>query len=216
MKITQDKIESRQAYLTIEMEPAEVEEGLKKAYSRLVQKAKIPGFRKGKVPRPILEQYIGKEALLEDAVEHMVPDVFENAAKEKDLKPIARPQVEVEKVDPVIYKMVVPLEPIIKVGDYHSIKLTPESIELKEEDITKAIEQLQREHSIWEPVDRQVNGRDKVALDIESNVGAQPYINQKDAEYDVIKDAEFPIKGFSEELIGLKKGEIKEFKLSFE
>ena len=76
MKITQDKIEARQAYLTIEMEPAEVEEGLKKAYSRLVQKAKIPGFRKGKVPRPILEQYIGKEALLEDAVEHMAPRCF--------------------------------------------------------------------------------------------------------------------------------------------
>ena len=165
------------------MEPAEVEEGLKKAYNRLVQKANIPGFRKGKVPRPILEQYVGKAALLEDAVEHMVPEAFEKAAKEKDLKPIARPEVQVEKMEPVIYKMVVPLEPIVKVGDYHSIKLTPESIELKEEDINKAIEQLRHQHSIWEPVDRQVNARDMVILDIESNVGAQPYINQKDAEY---------------------------------
>jgi len=215
VKVTQDKIEARQAYLTIEMEPAEVEDGLNKAYSRLVKKANIPGFRKGKVPRPILEQYIGKEALLEDAVEHMAPEVFEKAAKEKDLKPIARPEVEIEKIEPVTYKMVVPLEPVIKVGDYHLIKLTPESIELKEEDINNSIEQLRHEHAIWETVDRQVNGRDKIVLDIESNVGDQPYINQQDAEYEVIKDSEFPMKGFAEELIGMKKGETKEFKLSF-
>jgi len=215
VKVTQDKIESRQAYLTIELEPTETEEGLKKAYNRLVQKANIPGFRKGKVPRPILEQYIGKEALLEDAVEHMVSEVFEKAVKDKELKPIARPEVQVEKMDPVTYKMVVPLEPVVKLGDYHSLKLVPESVELKEEDVDKALEQIRRDHSIWESVDRQVNGRDKVILDIESSVGAQPYINQKDAEYEVIKDSEFPIKGFSEELIGLKKGETKEFKLSF-
>jgi trigger factor len=215
VKVTQDKIESRQAYLTIELEPTETEEGLKKAYNRLVQKANIPGFRKGKVPRPILEQYIGKEALLDDAVEHMVSEVFEKAVKDKELKPIARPEVQVEKMDPVTYKMVVPLEPVVKLGDYHSLKLAPESVELKEEDVDKALEQIRRDHSIWESVDRQVNGRDKVILDIESSVGAQPYINQKDAEYEVIKDSEFPIKGFSEELIGLKKGETKELKLSF-
>jgi len=215
VKVTQDKIEGRQAYLTIELEPTETEEGLKKAYNRLVQKANIPGFRKGKVPRPILEQYIGKEALLDDAVEHMVSEVFEKAVKDKELKPIARPEVQVEKMDPVTYKMVVPLEPVVKLGDYHSLKLAPESVELKEEDVDKALEQIRRDHSVWESVDRQVNGRDKVILDIESSVGAQPYINQKDAEYEVIKDSEFPIKGFSEELIGLKKGETKEFKLSF-
>ena len=64
MKATLDKTENRQAYLTIELEPPEVEEGLRKAYQRLVQKANVPGFRKGKAPRPILEQYLGKEALL--------------------------------------------------------------------------------------------------------------------------------------------------------
>jgi trigger factor len=215
VKVTQDKIEARQAYLTIEMEPAEVEEGMKKAYNRLVQKANIPGFRKGKVPRPILEQYLGKEAMMEETIEQMVPEAFEKAAKEKELKPIARPEVQVEKMEPVTYKMVIPLEPTIKLGDYHALKIAPESVELKEEDIDKAIEDLRHQHSEWQDVDRQVNGRDKIILDIESSVGAQPYINQKDAEFEVIKDSEFPMKGFSEELIGMKKGETKEFKLSF-
>jgi trigger factor len=215
VKATLDKTENRQAYLTIEMEPAEVEEGLKKAYNRLVQKAKIPGFRKGKAPRPILEQYMGKEALMEDAVEHMAPEVYEKAVKEQDLKPITRPEIQLDKLEPVTYKVVVPLEPTVKLGDYHQVKMVLESIELKEEDLNNAIEQLRHQYAIWEPVNRQVNSRDRVNLDIESSVGNQPYINQKDAQFEVVKNLEFPVKGFSEELIGLKSGETKEFKLSF-
>ena len=215
MKVTQDKIEGRQAYLTIEMEPAEVEAGLTKAYNHLVQKYNIPGFRKGKTPRPILEQFIGKAAFMEEAAEHMAPEAYEKAVKEQDLKPIARPKIELEKAEPVTYKVVVPLEPVIKLGDYHQVKLAPETIAIKEEDVNSAIERLRHQHALWEPVDRQINSRDMVILDIESHIGEQPYINQKDAEFEVTKESDFPIKGFSEELIGTKKGETKEFKLSF-
>jgi trigger factor len=215
VKITNDKIESRQAYLTIEMEPADVEEGLGKAYKRLVQKYAVPGFRKGKTPRPILEKYLGKEAFLEDAIEHMAPEAYEKMVKEQDLKAVARPEVNLEKTDPVTYKFVVPLEPVVKLGNYQEVRMARDVVELKEEDINNAIEQLRRQHSIWEPVDRQVNSRDLIILDIESNVEGLPYINQKDAEYEVIKESEYPIKGFAEEMIGLKKGENKEFKLKF-
>jgi trigger factor len=215
VKVTLDKTENRQAYLTVEMEQAEVEEGLKKAYNRLVQKYAVPGFRKGKAPRPILEQYLGKGALLDDAVEHMAPEAFDKAAEEQKIKAIARPNIELEKIDPVVYKMVVPLEPTVKLGDYKAVKVTQKSVELKEEDVTNAIEQLRHQHAVWEPADKAVEAADMINLDIESNVGEQPYINQKDAQYQVVKDADFPIKGFSEELIGLKKGETKEFKLSF-
>ncbi|MBN1188389.1 MAG: trigger factor [Dehalococcoidales bacterium] len=215
MKITNDKTESRQAYLTIEMEPAEIEEGLDKAYKRLVKKYNVPGFRKGKTPRLILEQYLGKEAFLEDAVEHMAPEVWEKAVKEQDIKAIARPEVNLDKTDPVTYKFVVPLEPVVKLGDYETLRVARESVELKEEDIDAALEQIRRQQAIWEPVDRQVNSRDLIMLDIESNVEGQPYINQDEAEYEVIKESEYPIKGFAEEMIGLKNGESKEFKLKF-
>jgi trigger factor len=215
LKVTVDKIENRLAYFKIEMEQTEVDEGLKKAYNRLVQKANIPGFRKGKAPRPILEQYLGKEALLEDAIEHMAPDAVEKAVKEQDFKPVYRPKIELEKMEPVTYKVELPLEPTMKLSDYKSIKMTQESVQLKEEDLNAAIERLRHQHAIWEPVDRQVNSRDTVNLDIESSVGNQPYINQKDAQFEVVKDSEFPLKGFAEELIGIKKGETKEFKLSF-
>jgi trigger factor len=215
VKTTTEKIESRQAYLTIEMEPAEVEAGLDNAYKRLVKKYNVPGFRKGKTPRPILEQYIGKPALLEDAIDHMAPEAYEKAVKEQDLKPVSRPEVKLEKAEPVIFSMIVPLEPVIKLGDYHTVRFSPESVELKEEDVNSALENIRRQHGIWEPVDRQVNSRDLIILDIASTVEELPFINQKDAEFEVIKDSEYPIKGFAEELIGLKKEDTKEFKLSF-
>jgi trigger factor len=215
VKTTLDKTENRQAYLTIEMEPAEVEEGLKKAYNRLVQKYNVPGFRKGKAPRPILEQHIGKQALLEDAVEHMAPDAFEKAAKEKELHPISRPEIELEKADPVTYKMVVALEPIVKLGDYQKVKIAPEPVEIKPEDQAEALDNLRHQHAIWEPVERQVNTRDLLIMDIASKTGEQPYINQNDAEYQVVTGTEYPMKGFPEQIIGMKKGETKEFSLKF-
>jgi trigger factor len=215
VKITKEKIENRQAYLTVELEPEELEEGLNRAYNRLVRKYNVPGFRKGKAPRPILEQFIGKAALVEDAVEHMAPEAYEKAVKEQELVPLTRPEINLDKVEPVTYKMVVPLEPVVKLGDYHQIKLTPESIELKEEEVNDAIEELRHQHAVWEPVERQVNSRDLVNLDIESHVGNQPYINQKNAEYEVVKESEFPLKGFAEQIIGMKRDDTKEFKLSF-
>ena len=215
MKVTVDKTEKRQTYLTIEMEQAEVDAGLKDAYSRLVKKYSIPGFRKGKTPRPIFEQYLGKESFLEDAVEHMAPEAFKQACKEKDIHAFAQPDVKLEKMDPVIYKMTVPLEPIVKLGDYKSVRMAMVHIEVKEEDIEKTIEQIRRQHSVFETVDRQVNSHDMLLLDIDSHIGEQQYINQKDAEYEVEKDSEFPMIGFSEALIGSKTGETSEFNLSF-
>ena len=73
MKVTNEKTENSQVFLTIEMEPAELEESLEKSYHRLVQKTRVPGFRKGRAPRTILERHIGKESLLEDALNALVP-----------------------------------------------------------------------------------------------------------------------------------------------
>ena len=101
MKVTREKTENSQVFLTIEMEPAEVEESLEKSYYRLVSKAKIPGFRKGKAPRAILERYIGKESLLEDALNHLLPEAYEKAIKEQEIEAIAQPQIEIAQTDPV-------------------------------------------------------------------------------------------------------------------
>ncbi len=215
MKVTREKTENSQAFLTIEMEPAEVEESLEKSYYRLVRKAKIPGFRKGKAPRAILERYIGKESLLEDALNHLLPEVYEKAIKEQGIEAIAQPQIEIAQSDPVVFKATIPLKPTIELGDYGSIRLTPEPVQLTEDDTNLAIEQLRHGHATWEPVERQVALGDLVSLDVQSSIEDKPFINQKEAQYQVLSDLPFPAPGFAEQLLGMKRDEEKEFKLQF-
>jgi trigger factor len=211
VKVTNEKTENSQIYLTIEMEPAEVEEGLEKSYHRLVQKAKVPGFRKGKAPRPIFERYYGRESLLEEAIEKLVPEAYEKAIKEQAIEPIARPQIEVTQTEPLIFKAIVPLKPKVKLGDYHNIRLTPESVSVSDNDVNTVLESLRHRHATWEPVERPVELGDSVVMDIWSNTDGQPFINQKGLQYHVLKDVPFP--GFGDQVAGMKKDEEKEFKL---
>ncbi len=213
MKVTRDKTENSQVFLTIEMEPAEVEESLGKSYSRLVKKTNIPGFRKGKAPRAILERYIGKESLLQDTLNYLLPQAYEQAIKEQEIDAFAQPHIEVTQTDPLVFKATVPVPPTVELGDYQHIKVTPEPVELTEDDVNGAVERLRHQQAIWEPVERPVDFDDLVVLDIESNIGGEPFINQKGVEYWVRRDAPFPVPGFAEQLPGMKRSEDSEFKL---
>jgi len=213
VKVTSEKTENCQAFLTVEMEPEEVEESLERSYYRLAKKTNIPGFRKGKAPRAILERYIGKESLLEDALNSLLPEAYEKAIKEQKIEAFAQPHIEIAQTDPVIFKAAVPLTPTIKLGDYHHIQVTPEPVKLTEDDVSATIEQLRHQHATWEPIERPVDFDDLVVLDIESNIEDKPFINQKGAQYQVLRELPLPAPGFAEQLVGMRRDEEKEFKL---
>ncbi len=216
MKVTKDKVENSLAYLTVEMDPSEVEASMEKTYRKLVRTKKVPGFRIGKTPRAIFERYYTRQSLLEDALDILVPEAYRNAVKEQEIEPIADPQIQVTQTEPVVFKAVVPLKPVIKLGDYKSIRIAQEPPkEITEQDIDNVIEAFRHEHATWEPVEREVRSGDMLTLDIWSEVEGKPYINQKSAQYQANAGADFPVKGFAEQLIGMKKDEEKEFKLSF-
>jgi len=213
VKVTREKTENSQAFLRIEMEPAEVEESLEQSYRRLVRKASIPGFRKGKAPRAVLERYLGRDSLLEDALNNLLPQAYDEAVKEQEIEAIASPSIEIAQTDPVVFKATVPLKPTIELGDYHHIQLTPEPVELTDDEVDTVIEQLRRQHATWEPVERSANFDDLVALDIESHIEEKPFINQQGVQYQILPDQPLPVPGFAEQLPGMKGGEEKEFKL---
>ncbi len=215
MKVTNDKMEDRQAFLTIEMEPDEMEKSLEKSYQRLVKRARIPGFRRGKAPRVIFERHIGKESLLDDTLDSLVPQAYEKAIEEQKIEAIAQPQIEITQSDPLVFKAIVPLKPEVKLGDYRQIRLKPESVKVSKDNVNAVVEQLRHQNATWEPVDRPVDFGDLVALDIESSIEDKPFINQKGIQYQVVRDSVFPVPGFAEQLAGMKKGEEKEFNLRF-
>jgi trigger factor len=215
VKVTREKTEKSQVFLTIEMEAAEVEESLEQSYHRLVRKASIPGFRKGKAPRAIVERYLGRDSLFEDAVNHLLPEAYEKAVKEQEIEAIAEPQIEIAQTEPLVFKATIPVKPTVKLGDYRSLQLTAEPVLLSDDDVNAVIEQLRHRYAAWEPVERPVDFGDLVTLDVDSTIDDAPFITRKQAPFRVLRDLPFPAPGFAEQLTGLKPGEEKEFKLEF-
>jgi trigger factor len=214
LKVTKDKVESSQAFLTIELDAAEMEHGMEHGYEHVVAKANIPGFRKGKAPRAVVEKYMGKGALLEEAIDHLLPEYYEKACKEQAIEPYAQPTVEITQADPLIFKAVVPLTPSVELGEYKSIRMTPEQVDIKEENIDAVIEQLRHQSATWEPVNRPLALKDMATIDISGMVEERPYVKKAAAQYQVLTENITPAPGFADKIIGMNKEEEKEFLLT--
>ena len=215
MKITTEKIENSQVVLSVEVDPSELEKSLDTSYRRLVRKVNVPGFRKGKAPRAILEQHIGKAAFLEDAVEELVPRVYNQAIEDQEINPIAQPQVEILQADPLMFKATVPVKPSVELGDYHQIRFADDPVEVSEEKVDSVIESLRSQHALWEPVERPLHYGDLAIIDIRGSLAEDQFLDEKGAQYRVVQGSSSPLPGFAEQLEGMKKGEEKEFSLSY-
>jgi len=215
MKVSTEPIENSQVALNIEMEPVEVDKYLEKAYNRLVRRVSVPGFRKGKAPRDILERHIGKDALFREALEDLIPATYKEALEKQEIDAIAQPQFELIQTEPLIFKAVVPLKPAVKLGDYTQIRIESKLVEISEEDIETAIEQLRHQQAILSPIDRPVQFDDIVTIDIEGERDGESFPIRKDVVYEVIREARLPLPGFAEKLEGMSKGEEKSFVLSY-
>jgi len=215
VKVNRDKTENSQAFLTVELEPAEVEESMTAAYRRLVKKMNIPGFRKGKTPRAVLERYIGREGILEEALNQLVPESCAQAIKEQEIEPIAQPKIEVTQTDPVTFTAVVPLAPTVELGDYHSIRMEPEKVEVTEDQINAVMEEVRHQQATWEPVERPAELKDLTVLDIASSIDGTPFINRQGVQYQLLPNSSAPAPGFAEQVVGMSKAEEKRFNIPF-
>lgn len=215
MKVTKEKIENSQAFLTIEMEPSEVEASLEKAYERLVKKANVPGFRKGKAPRPVLERHIGKDRLFENALDTLIPEAYEKAIKEQEIEPFAQPEIDVTQAEPLIFKAIVPLKPSVKLGDYRNIKIETEAAgEVTDAQIDAVIDDMRHRNANWESIElRSADYGDLVVIDLEGKIGDKPFSEQKNVPYQLKRENPVPVPGFAAQICGMKKGESKEFTL---
>lgn len=215
MKVSTEPVQNSQVALNIEMEPVEIDKYLDRAYNRLVKKVSVPGFRKGKAPRDILERHIGKDALFQEALEDLIPRAYKEALDEQKISPIDQPEFELIKTEPLIFKAVVPLKPTVKLGDYTKIKVESKPVKIGKKDIDATIEQLREQQAMLLPVDRPVQLGDIVTIDIEGERDGEPFPIRKDVVYEVVKEARLPLPGFAEKLEGTAKGEEKSFVLSY-
>jgi trigger factor len=214
VKVKAERTENSQMVLEVEAEPEEVEHSLEQAYHRLVKRVEVPGFRRGKAPRDMLEQYLGRGALLENALEKLVPQLLSRAIEEQGLDVVAQPEIEITKADPVTFKATVPLRPTVKLGSYRELDIAPETVTSSEEDVNRVIEQTRYRQAPWEPVERPIKFGDLVIIDVMGSVEGKPLLDRKDLEFQVQQGLPFPVPGFAEKLEGVEQGQDMEFNIS--
>ena len=213
MKITQDEAVDRQTILHIELEDEDLAPYLDRSYRKLAQQLSIPGFRKGKAPRTVVESFVGRESLIHESLDDMLPVMTQRAIDEQEIEAAGTPAVEIVVLDPVTVKATVPLIPEVDLGAYKDIRLDDAPVEITSEDVDGRLGELQDQASSWEPVEREVAAGDMTTMDAKGHVDEEYILNNEGAVYVVDLESTLPFAGFSEQLVGMEVGVEKEFTL---
>ncbi|MEX2237407.1 MAG: trigger factor [Dehalococcoidia bacterium] len=214
MKVTSERLPNAQVKLDVEVNPERVEESIDAAYKRLARKVKIPGFRPGKAPRPVVERHLGgREALLHEALDRLVPEVYDEVIEEQDIAAIDLPQLSITNLDPVSFTATIPIRPEVKLGDYKSIRVPREPVDVPEELVDAEIEQIRATQAIVEPVERPVQLGDVLRVNVALSVDGEEQFSRDDVEFALHEERVVIQPGFKEELLGMSKGESKDFTL---
>jgi trigger factor len=214
VKVSTQEIEQSQVVVEIEVEPPRLERAMDQAYRRMAGRLKVPGFRPGKAPRPLVERMIGRESLLEDAIEHLVPEVYREAVDQENLYPIEEASFEVVEAEPLKIKATVPVRPAVQLGEYRGLRRELTTPETTDEQVEHVLGQLQESHATWAPVERAVQLEDRIAMDVHGTVEDKPILDRHDVEYVVRGESDRPMPGFAEQLVGMSAGDDKSFTLA--
>ena len=213
MIISQDEIQDRQTVLHIELEENDVDPFINRAYQRVVQKANIPGFRKGKAPRSVIEQFYGKDYLLNEIIETMLPEMTFQAIQEQELDAVGLPSIDLQEINPVKFNATIPLRPEIELNAYKDIRIEKQEIEITEESINERLEQLRLSIATWEPFESEIEEGNMITAQIKCSISEEIIIEETDAVYLVNEEIGRPFPGFSTKLIGLKVDSQDSFEL---
>ena len=221
MKIETKTLEDHQVELTVEVDPELFEEAKQRAARRLAKRVKIPGFRPGKAPYPVIVRHLGEPAIIEEAIELLANDIYPQVIKEAQIEPYTMGSLEdIPSLDPPTFKFLVPLKAQVELGDYRSIRLPYELKPVTDEEIDEVLNNLRERQALIGPVDRPAQEGDLVRIRLSAEKqnpaeGVDPIVI-KDHSHTVIilaEDAddsdEYPFPGFSRHLIGMSAGEQK-------
>lgn len=215
MRATLESIEKNQAKIHVEVEEEVVAKALDQAYRKVVKRAVIPGFRKGKTPRPILEARLGKEVLYEEALEILLSDAYKKAIEETAIEPINQPELDVVQLEegkPFIFEAKVEVLPEVKLGEYKGVSAVIPEVKVDDEEVDAHLKLLQQRHAkLVDASDKEVNDGDIAVVDLEIKVDGKVEERLSGSErYVEVGTARF-IPGLDAHLLGMKVNEEKTF-----
>lgn len=204
--------------LEIPLSSEEIAAAEDRAFARLVRKAKLPGFRPGKVPRRLFEQTYGAETIRSEALEDVAPLAYARALKEHDLEALDRPTIELlpdEEGKPSRLRARVEVRPPIELGEYKGVRVTVPAVHVQEEDVERALQTFAREHATLVPVDRAAKVGDVVTIDYEGRMDGELFDggSAKRQQTELLEERFIP--GFAAGIAGMTVGERREFDATF-
>lgn len=219
MSLQVEKLEKNMAKLTIEAGADELEKAIEKAYQKQKNKISIPGFRKGKVPRQMVEKMYGKEVFYEDAANELIPDAYDKALDECEEDIVSSPKIEVVQIEagkPFIFTATVAIKPEVKLGKYKGVKVEKMDTEVTDEEIDAQINKERENNARTIAVeDRPVKDGDMTRLDFEGFVDGEAFEGGKGEDYPLTIGSGAFIPGFEEQLVGAEIGKEVEVKVTF-
>ncbi|WP_041668773.1 trigger factor [Acetobacterium woodii] len=212
MSATVESIEKNIATLKIEISPEDYSKAVKKSYDKNKKRFSVPGFRKGKVPKTVVESYYGKNVFMEDAIDFAFAPAYASALEETEINPVTRPDLEnIEKIseqEGATFIVKVGVKPEIKLGEYKGAEVEPLEAVISEEEITAELEKMQDQNARLVTLETgEVKDGNTVTIDYEGFLGDEPFVGGKDTDHDLIIGSGTFIPGFEEQLIGTKIGE---------
>ena len=211
MKVTTESSSPTEIILNIALDAADEEPFVDRSYRRTVGNLAIPGFRKGKAPRSIVESHVGRQALLREALDYMIPETLNRVMQERELRAFIEPQVEMLEWEPVSFKAVIALEPAVDLGDFRQLRLEKTPATISDEQIDRVIDRLRREAAPWEPVSRPAQFGDLLTLDVRGVMDEVEIINDSAVDFIPHPENVLPFPGFAQHLEGLLEGVAKDF-----
>ncbi|MBP3729114.1 MAG: trigger factor [Lachnospiraceae bacterium] len=219
MSVTVEKLEKNMAKLTIEIPAEEVAAAEQRAYQKSKNQIAIPGFRKGKAPRNIVEKIYGADIFMEDAVNDLLPDAYEAAVKESELEVVSRPEidyVQLEHGKAIIVTALVAVKPEVKLGQYKGLTLELEAPVVSEEDVEAELKKEQEKNATMKAVeDRPVQEGDTVTLDYAGSIDGVAFAGGTAQGQELVIGSHHFIPGFEEQMVGMNLGEEKDLQVKF-
>lgn len=214
MKTTVDKLSDTRVKLTVNVPFAELDQEIDQAYAAIAQQVSIPGFRKGKAPRQLIDARFGRGPILEQVVNDMLPSRYEQAVKENDLKVIGQPDVDISKIedkDFVEFTAEVDIRPEFEVPDFSKISVTVPALKADEEDVDKALEELAERFGELKDTKRKMKTGDYAIIDITAEIDGEKIEDASTEGLSYRIGDDDLIKGLDTALRGMKTGEDNEF-----
>lgn len=205
--------------LEIEVEAEKFDQGLQKAFQKNSNKFSIPGFRKGKAPRHMVEKFYGEQVLYEDAINIVFPEAYDQAVEENDLHPVDRPEIDIKQIGKgqvLVFTATVTVKPEVELGEYKAVEVEKAVAVVTDEDVEKEIQNVLDKNSRLVAVeDRPIASDDTAIIDFEGFVDGVAFEGGKGADYSLVIGSNTFIPGFEDQLIGVSAGEEKDVEVTF-